>query len=55
MPENPKAKEKKIRDGEEASSSEETGASSYYYDDAHGYEDYDKDKEKDEEDNALDD
>jgi len=53
MAENPKAKSKKIRDFENVPSSKEPSESSYYYDDSHGYEDYDKEKE--EEDDELDD
>jgi hypothetical protein len=55
MPENPKAKSKKIKDFENVPSSQEPGESSYYYDDSHGYEDYDKEKDQENDDEDCED
>ena len=51
MPQNPKAEQKKTDPCDETGQLVE---SSYYYDDAHGYEDYDPDKEIDDEEDLED-
>ena len=51
MPKTTKAGRKKIDRDENGEPAEGTSADrSYYYDDAHGYEDYDPEKEKEDDD-----
>ena len=49
MPQKPKAEQKKIdRKSEGEPTTESSADRSYYYDDSHGYEEYDPEKEEDE-------
>ena len=50
MPQKTKAEQKKIDpENEGEPTTDSSGDGSYYYDDSHGYEDYDPEKEEDEE------
>ena len=48
MPEKPKAQPAKDDEPKEADQAKKESERSYYYDDAHGYKDFDPDAEEDE-------